>query len=133
MCLFITKASLHNYTDDHTLSAYSSDLNSLIDILLEESQTTTNWLKVNRMIANPKKFRSMLVSKRKNTVREDLTIFIIDLDIKSKNSVKLLGITLDSKLKFEKYSSICESASCQLNALFRIKKFLGFKERKILI
>ena len=64
------------------------------------------------MIANPKKFRAMLVSKRKNTVREDLTIFIIDLDIKSKNSVKLLGITLDSKLKFEKYSSICESASC---------------------
>ena len=54
----------------------------------------------------------MLVSKRKNTVWEDLTIFIIDLDIKSKNSVKLLGITLDSKLKFEKYSSICESASC---------------------
>ena len=65
LCLFITKASLHNYTDDNTLSAYSSDLNSLIDILLEESQTTTNWLKVNRMIANPKKFRAMLVSKRK--------------------------------------------------------------------
>ena len=36
----ITKASLHNCADDKTLSAYSSDLNSLIDILIVES----NWL-----------------------------------------------------------------------------------------
>ena len=42
---FITKVSLHNYADDNTLSAYSSDLNSLINILAEESQTTINWLK----------------------------------------------------------------------------------------
>ena len=76
----------------------------------------------------------MLVSKRKSTIQEDLTISINDVDIKPNNSVKLLGITLDNKLNFEKHiSSICKSASCQLNALFRLKNFLGFKERKILI
>ena len=53
--MFITKASLLNYADDNTSSAYSSDLNSLIDILIEESQTTVNWLKANHMIVNPKK------------------------------------------------------------------------------
>ena len=75
----------------------------------------------------------MLVSKRKNTIPEDLTISINDVDIKPNNSVKLLGITLDNKLNFEKHiSSIYKSASCQLNAPFRLKKFLGFKERKIL-
>ena len=42
---FITKASLHIYANDNTLSAYSSDLNSLIDKLIEESQTTINGLK----------------------------------------------------------------------------------------
>ena len=51
----ITKASLLNYADDNTSSAYSSDLNSLIDILIEESQTTVNWLKANHMIVNSKK------------------------------------------------------------------------------
>ena len=86
------------------------------------------------MIVNPKKFQTMLVSKRKNTTPEDLTIIINDVDIKPNNSVKLLGITLDKKLNFEKHiSSICKSGSRQLNALFRLKKFLGFKERKILI
>ena len=86
------------------------------------------------MIVNPKKFQAMLVSKRKNTIPEDLTISINDVDIKPNNSVKLLGITLNNKLNFEKHiNSICKSASCQFNALFRSKKFLGFKERKTLI
>ena len=105
------KASLHNYADDNTLSTYSLDLNSLIDILIEESQTI-NWLKTNHMIVNPKKFQAMLVSKRKNIIPEDLTICISDIDIKLKNSVKLLGITLDNKLNF----------GCQLNVPFRLKK-----------
>ena len=119
---FITKVSLHNYADDNILSAYSSNLNSLIDILTEESQTTINWLKANHMIVNPKKFQAMLVSKRKNTIPEDLTISINDVDIKPNNSVKLLGITLNNKLNFEKHiSSVFKSASCQLNALFRLK------------
>ena len=131
---FITKASLHNSADDNTLSAYSSDLNSLTDILTEASQTTLIWLKANYMIVNPKRFQAMLVSKRKNTIPEDLTISIYDVDIKPNNSVKFLGITLDNKLNFVKHiSSICKSASCQLNVLFRLKNFLGFKERKILI
>ena len=69
---FITKASLQNLAGDNTLSAYSSDLHSLIDILIEGSQTTINWFKANHMIKNPKKFQAMLVSK-KNTIPEDLT------------------------------------------------------------
>ena len=76
----------------------------------------------------------MLVSKRQNIIPEDLTICISDVDIKPKNSVKPLEITLDNKLNFENHiNSICKSGSCQLDALFRLKNFLGFKERKILI
>ena len=76
----------------------------------------------------------MLVSKRKNALPEDLTVCINDVDIKPKNSVKILGISLDNKLNFGNHiSSICKSASYLLNALFRLKHFLGFKEGKILI
>ena len=34
------------------------------------------------MIVNPKKLRAMLLSKRKNTITDDLTISINDADIK---------------------------------------------------
>ena len=117
-----------------TLSAHLSDLNSLIDILIEESQTTINWIKANHMIVDPQRIQAMLILKRKNTISKELNFCIDDVDIKPKNSVKLLWITLDNKLNFENHiSSICKSASCQLNALFSLKNFLGFKERKILI
>ena len=87
--MFITNASLHNYADDHTLSAYSSDLNLLIEILAKESQTTRTWLKVNHMIVNPKKIQVMLVFKRKTIVTLDLAISSSDVDIKPENSIKL--------------------------------------------
>ena len=99
---FIEKASLHNYTDDNTLSAYLSDLNSLIDILTEESQTTINWLKANHMIINPKTFQAMLVTKRKNTIPEDLTISINYLNIKPNNSAKPLMNYFRQQTKFWK-------------------------------
>ena len=50
------------------------------------------------MIVNTKKLQAMLLLGR---FSEDLTIRISDVDIKPKNSVKPLGITLDNKLNFE--------------------------------
>ena len=57
--------SLHNWTDDNILSVYSSDLNLLIGILIEESQTTINWLKVNHCTSKPKKISSNVSIKKK--------------------------------------------------------------------
>ena len=45
--MLVKKESLHNCADDNELSPYSSDPNLLIDILIEESQTITNWPKEN--------------------------------------------------------------------------------------
>ena len=99
---FITKALLCNYIGDNNLSAYSSDLNSLTDILIEETQTSISWLKANHMMVNPKNFEAMLASKRKNTIPEETS-----------NSVKLLEITLDNKVNFEKHiGSVSKFASC---------------------
>ena len=48
-------------------------------------------------------------------------------------SVKLLGITIDDCLNFNEHiDSICKSAANQLNALVRLKIFLGSNDRKVL-
>ena len=52
--MFIKEVSLHNYADDNTLSAYSSDLKPVVDALIEKSQTPITWRKENDMIVNPK-------------------------------------------------------------------------------
>ena len=62
--LFIKKASLHNYADDNTLSAFATDIDDLIEILTDESQKTIDRMKLSQMIVNPKKFQALFTSKR---------------------------------------------------------------------
>ena len=93
-------SQIKNYANRNTLSAYSYELNSLIEILIEESRITINLLEANHVIVNHKKFQAMLISKRKNNIPEDLTISINDVNIKLNNSVKLLGIIFKNKLNF---------------------------------
>ena len=88
-----------------------------------------SWLNVNRMIANPKKFHSIILSKD-ITGNSGLEIKIDDKLIKSEYSVKLLGIVIDEKLIFDEHiTKLCKKASSQLNALFRLK-FVLTKEAK---
>ena len=54
--------------------------------------------------------------------------------IKSEETVKLLGIQLDYKLNFEQHiSERCRKAASQLNVLKRLKQFIGFNARNILV
>ena len=47
---------------------------------------------------------------------------------------KRFGLQLDDKLIFNlDISNICKSAANQLNALIKLKKFMNFEEKKILI
>ena len=85
------------------------------------------------MIVNPDKFESVILTKNKS---DDIpTGFSIGIDIASiEKSVKLLGIHLDHRLNFNLHiNTICKSASNQLNALVRLKKFLRFEQKKVLV
>ena len=54
--------------------------------------------------------------------------------IKSVSSVELLSIQIDEKLNFNLHiSKICKSAANQLNALIRLKQFLSFHAKEVLI
>ena len=130
---FIKKASVFNFADDNTLSAFSNTTLNLKNILESEANITISWLKDNKMIVNPDKFQFILLDKRKS----DHTNEIINIDnqqLKAVSSVKLLGVTLDDKLNFNPHiSNLCRSAANQLNALMRLKHLLNPEERKILI
>lgn len=85
------------------------------------------------MIVNPEKFQALLISKskRENLPRalslENKTVNVLD-------SVKRLGITIDDSLSFNQHiSTFCRSAAKQLNALIRLRSFLGFNENKVLL
>ena len=90
----MTKASIHNYVDDNTLSCFSNSIPNLIKILEHESSIAISWLNENKMIANPEKFHAIVVTK-------NINVSINGKNIKSEPWVKLLGIKIDNKLKFD--------------------------------
>ena len=98
--LYIKKAWLHNYAPDNTLSAFATDIDDLIGILKDEWQEIIDWLKLNQIIVNPKKFQAMFISKKKNVLPRNLK-----LQITPQPSVELLGVTIDNELKFDQHIS----------------------------
>ena len=102
-------------------------------ILESESEVVIDWFKKNKMVVNPDKFEATILDKRKRD-HTDERITVANQQIKVVSSVKLLGLALDDKLNFKLHiSNICKSAANQLNALIRLKKFMNFEEKKILI
>ena len=102
-------------------------------ILQSGSEVVIDWFKNNKMIVNPDKFQAILLDKRKSD-HTNQHIVVDSQNIKVVSSVELLGIQIDDKLNFNLHiSNICASAINQLNALFRLKRFLGFKEKRIVI
>ena len=85
------------------------------------------------MVVNPDKFQAIILDKRKRD-HTDEHITVDNQQIKVVSSVKLLGLQLDDRVDFNLHiSHNCKSAANQLNALIRLKKFMNFEEKKILI
>ena len=126
----IETANAINFADDNTLSAFANNIKNLIHLLESECSVA---IKDNKVIGNPGKFQAIILDKNKNNHTQEI-IKIGKNDVKVKSSVKLLGVQIHSELNFNLHiANICRSAANQLDALIRLKNFLGFQEKKVLI
>jgi len=82
----------------------------------------------NGMKANPDKCHLLLSTKNEQFVN------ISNFNIKNSKSEKLLGVTIDSELKFvEHINNMCVEASQKLSALSRIIHFMSLDKQKTLM
>ena len=106
-----------------------SNLKSVLETLEHNSELAFAWFEVNYMKLNADKCH-LLISGNKN---EQMWAKLDRNIVWESKDVKLLGITLDNNLKFDKHvSNICSKANKNLSALTRVAKFLPFKKRCIL-
>ena len=130
---FIKQATMYNYADDNKLAFFSKSLPDLVKVLENEADSTLSWLEQNEMIANPNKFHALFV-KKDQTNTCGINLDFQGHSIKSEETVKLLGVTLDYKLNFDPHiSNLCKKAAAQLNVLKRLKSFIGFAEKEVLV
>ena len=74
---------LSNFADDNTIFACGETLDKVSKGIENDKRIAMNWFKLNEMVANPGKFQLIF--------------------IKISDTVKLLSVIIDSKLRFNEH------------------------------
>ena len=107
---------------------YGENMRAVISELQSLAFRLFKWFENNHMKANPGK--SHILRSNKKTKKETIN----DVVLTSSVEEKLLGITLDSELKFEKHiTGICNKASQKIHALFRITSYMSLNKQRLLM
>jgi hypothetical protein len=128
---FMEICDLVNYADDNTLSIIQNTIQLVLSALQKDGENAMTWFTRNLMQANPEKFQFMFM--KKYTCKEEIPEFIEirGINIKRESEAKLLGITIDDKLTFNKHvDTLCKNAARQINVMYRFKCIFDLKERE---
>ena len=121
-------SNIANYADDKTPYACGENTRVVISELQSVAFRLFKWFENNHMKANPGKSHILLSNKKTEKVNID------DFVLTSSVAEKLLGITLDYELKFEKHiTDICNKASQKIHVLSRITSYMSLNKRRLLI
>ena len=111
-----------SFADDNTPYVSANDTTSLVKALEDAENSIFKWFKDNQMQGNAGKCHILLSTKEKVVTKVD------SADIENSQSEKLLGVTLDSDLNFEKHiNNICGKAKAKLSALSRVVPYMNFE------
>ena len=61
---YVSRVIPYHFADDNTRSSFAKTVSDLIKTLEEESRAAINWFSMNDMIANPDKFKAIILDKQ---------------------------------------------------------------------
>ena len=110
--------SVVNYADDNHICNDNDNVHVLQKHLETDSANAVEWFNKNQTTTNTDKFQSVLLLRR---YVDDFDTNICGNIISHGKSLKMLRVTLDDKLNFNKHiRNMSQTASCQINSLNRI-------------
>ena len=120
MFLILNTTYFTGYAGDNISFAVRENIADVIKVLEEIGETLGNWFSNKEITINTDKCHLVLNSREHNELK------IRDLHINNSLSEKIIGITFDCKLKFNKHvKDICQKSSQKLNALARLAPYMG--------
>ena len=128
--LAIQSSQVCNFADDNTVFACGKNVEEVIACLEFDIENAISWYRENNMVANPDKFQMMFIGlKESKRYCHDINGNIIV----NTDTVKLLGVTIDSKLNFREHvTHICKKMNQKTGAFSRIARYLDVDKAKIL-
>jgi retron-type reverse transcriptase len=118
---WIQSASVHGYADDTTLTMSSQDMTPLLEGLEAEAGRVLQYMAVNKLVANPKKTKFLLIRGKKHKKWPQSSINIGNDLVKESSSENILGVTVNNKLKWdEQHSNIVNKLRYKVSMLRRL-------------
>ena len=122
------------YADDTQLLVFDKDMHKLKDKVENVINIAQNWYNKNGMKNNSSKSEILVISKKKE---DRIKINVLEegklKTVKSKNSIKILGVHIDKTLSWSKQIGIVKkNATNIIRKVHRINKFLPLKLKMIL-
>ena len=120
LVLFVENSGLSNYADGNTLHSCGNNLNS-------KFSNTHKTVYENYMELNSGKCHFMCLGR----TTENETYFFNNTEMKNSSEEKILGITIDNKLKFKSHvKKLCKKALQKIWALSRLTNYLNDSDKK---
>ena len=120
---------ISNYADDTTASCAGDNVDEVIEKLQNVASIMLTWFQSNYLQANPDKFQFILYNS------DDKYMLTINKNVKleSLDYVKLLGVTVDTKLTFTRHvDELCSKAGKKINMLRRLANVLTMEAKCLL-
>ena len=129
MIYAIRECKLLSYADDTKIYHSHTSPGAVELAVNQDLDNAATWFKENGMKANPDKYQAIVLGNNS----QEISLKSGDINIPIKDQISLLGVTLDSKLKFDAHVAIiCRKVSSQVNALNRLKNILPLKTKQSL-
>ena len=107
---FLLGSDLHSFGDDNVVTAVAETIQDLINSLEVKTSNAIEWMKDNEMIANPNKFKAIVLTKTDHNTA-GIRLSFSRKTILFGNEIHLLGVTIES---YSHITRICRKASRQL-------------------
>ena len=111
-----------NSADENTIFAYGETLDTVAKYIEHDMRMAMNGSKLNEMVANPEKFQLIFFAI---TDDDELSIEINGEVTKMSDTAKLLGVTIDTKLRCNEHvKTICQKTYNKVKAFSRVVRYL---------
>ena len=121
--LMSLESEICNFADDNTIFACGNTIQEILIKLENDLGLLLDWFSKNGMIANPEKFQIMFLGL---SDQRCLRLNIEGKKLPATNTVKLLGIQIDNKLKLNKHiHELCSKVNQKVSAFARLNTYLS--------
>ena len=125
---FIEKTKIANCADNNTQYATDKTVDGLLKILENETSIVLNWFMINEMKANDDKCHLIVPS------HTNASVTLGKESIEAKDSVTLLGITIEKELNFSDHVlNLIKKGNQKLHGLARISKYVSKNKLKLIL